>query len=136
MNKQEIKQNAEFLWNVLNSKEKKSQEEALASFVAYLGKRGELRYWRKVTAAFLREYYQKNGIIEAKIVASEKLPGEEISKISHWLASYLKSDRLDVQQAVKKDLGQGIRIELNGDTLIDLSVRGQVERLRSTMGSE
>ena len=75
--------------------------------------------------------YDFKGIVTANVISAKSLDDEQIQKIKSNLVDKIGKTIL-LKQAVDNELIGGFIIRIK-DTIIDLSVKGQLERLRARM---
>jgi len=99
------------------------------NLLALMVRRGRFEMLPGVIREFMRLYRLREGIVEATVTSASALDAAEIEALQARLET-LTSRRIELQQAVDPDLLGGIQVRF-GDQLIDGSVRGRLERLRS-----
>jgi len=107
----------------------------LLNLLLLLMRRRRLAYLDRVAADFRRLYNRRAGIVEATATSATPLPEDEVAKLRDRIAAVVGSGRrIDLQLAVDPGLLGGVTVRL-GDTLIDGSVRGRLERLRGQLAA-
>jgi F-type H+-transporting ATPase subunit delta len=84
-------------------------------------------------AEFRRLYNRRAGIVEATATSAVELGADEISALRERLAQ-LTTGTIELHTRVDPSLLGGVQVRL-GDQLIDGSVRGRLERLRSQLAA-
>jgi F-type H+-transporting ATPase subunit delta len=107
----------------------------LVNLLLLLVRRRRLNLAAGVAADFRRLYNRREGIVEATATSAAPLADDEIRALRERIGELAGSGRkVDLQLAVDPSLLGGISVRL-GDTLIDGSVRGRLERLRSQLAA-
>jgi len=84
---------------------------------------------------FRRLYNRRAGIVEATATSAAPLSDDEVAALRERIAGLAgEGRRIDLQLNVDPRLLGGITVRL-GDTLIDGSVRGRLERLRAQLAA-
>ena len=107
----------------------------LRNLLLLLMRRRRLAHVGGVAADFRRLYNRRAGIVEATATSAAPLTADEVSALRERIAGIAGAGRqVDLQLAVDPLLLGGVTVRL-GDTLIDGSVRGRLERLRSQLAA-
>ena len=107
----------------------------LRNLLLLLMRRRRLAHAAGVAADFRRLYNRRAGIIEATATSAAPLADDEVRALRERIAGLAGAGRqVDLELAVDPSLLGGITVRL-GDTLIDGSVRGRLERLRSQLAA-
>jgi|SRR5215212_372646 len=107
----------------------------LRNLLLLLMRRRRLSLVARVAADFRRLYNRRAGIVEATATSATPLPDDEVARLRDRISTVVGSDRqIDLRLAVDPRLLGGITVRL-GDTLIDGSVRGRLERLRGQLAA-
>jgi F-type H+-transporting ATPase subunit delta len=99
-----------------------------------LTERGRIERLPDVAREFRRLHALREGIVEATITSAAPLTTDELDQLRDRLATMTGSGRVEVSVAVDPELLGGVQVRL-GDRLIDGSVRGRLERLRTKLAS-
>lgn len=99
------------------------------NLLALMVRRGRFEIMPGVIREFLRLYRRREGIVEATVISAAELDGDEIAALHERLEAVTDS-RIELQQLVDPELLGGLQVRV-GDRLIDGSVRGRLERLRT-----
>jgi F-type H+-transporting ATPase subunit delta len=86
-----------------------------------------------IAREFRRIYNRKQGIVEATATSAAKLDDRELAALRQRLEQ-MTGGRVELEIRVDPDLLGGVQVRL-GDLLIDGSVRGRLERLRSRLAA-
>lgn len=107
----------------------------LRNLLLLLMRRRRLGYVDRVAADFRRLYNRRAGIVEATATSAAPLDDAEVEALRARIAKLVGADRqIELQVAVDPGLLGGVTVRL-GDTLIDGSVRGRLERLRGQLAA-
>jgi F-type H+-transporting ATPase subunit delta len=107
----------------------------LRNLLLLLMRRRRLAHASGVAADFRRLYNRRTGIIEATATSAAPLTDGEVRALRERIAGIAGADKqVDLQVAVDPSLLGGVIVRL-GDTLIDGSVRGRLERLRGQLAA-
>lgn len=87
----------------------------------------------RIAREFRRLYNQRAGIVEASATSAAELDTAEMSALRGRLEE-MTGGRVDLQTHVDPSLLGGVQVRL-GDQLIDGSVRGRLERLRTRLAA-
>jgi F-type H+-transporting ATPase subunit delta len=103
------------------------------NLLALMVRRGRFELLPGVIREFTRLYRRREGIVEATVTSAQALDADEVKALHERLVS-LTGARIELQQAVDPELLGGLQVRV-GDRLIDGSVRGRLERMRSEFTS-
>jgi F-type H+-transporting ATPase subunit delta len=103
------------------------------NLVLLLVERGRIELLPAVAREFKRLRDQREGIVEAQVTSATPLSDEDIAALRDRIAD-MTGGRAELAVQVDPALLGGVTIRL-GDRLIDGSVRGRLERLRSRLAS-
>jgi F-type H+-transporting ATPase subunit delta len=95
--------------------------------------RGRIERLPEVAREFRRLNRLREGITQAAITSAAPLTEAEVAALTAQLSG-MTGGRVDVTLSVDPDLLGGVQVRL-GDRLIDGSVRGRLERLRSKLAT-
>jgi F-type H+-transporting ATPase subunit delta len=96
---------------------------------ALMVRRGRFETLPDVIREFTRLHRLREGIVEATVTTAAALDTTEIKALQERLVD-LTGRKIELQQHVDPELLGGIQVRV-GDQLIDGSVRGRLERMRS-----
>jgi F-type H+-transporting ATPase subunit delta len=104
------------------------------NFLHILADRDRLTHVPQIAEAFRNLVNDKRGIITAEVTTAIPLDAELERLVAHRLGNYLQHDpqRVAIRARVDPSIIGGVVARV-GDTLIDDSVRGRLERLRRTL---
>ena len=106
---------------------------AQRNMLALLVRRGRFELLPMVSAEFRRLYRRREGIVEAVVTSAAPLDASEVTALAERLA-VTAGARVELSQRVDASLIGGLQVRL-GDRLIDGSVRGRLERLRTRLSA-
>ena len=84
-----------------------------------------------VAATYQRLLNARRGIVEAQVTSAEPLSVPETEAVRRWVADYTRKT-VNLTVGVDAALIGGLTVRV-GDTLLDASVRGRLERLRNQL---
>jgi F-type H+-transporting ATPase subunit delta len=99
------------------------------NLLALMVRRGRFEQLPAVIREFTRLYNQREGIVEATVTAAAELDDDELAALNERLVA-MTGATIELSQVVDPGLLGGVQVRV-GDRLIDGSVRGRLERLRS-----
>jgi F-type H+-transporting ATPase subunit delta len=105
----------------------------MTNLIALLLRRRRLDRLPAVATEFRRLYNRRAGIVEATATSAVELDADEISALRERLGQ-LATGNIELLTRVDPSLLGGVQVRL-GDQLIDGSVRGRLERLRSQLAA-
>lgn len=103
------------------------------NLVLLLVRRGRIELLPSVAREFRRLYERREGIVQATVTSAAPLSSAEVAALSERLAG-MTGGRVEITVAVDPAILGGVTVRL-GDRLIDGSVRGRLERLRTRLAS-
>jgi ATP synthase F1 delta subunit len=103
------------------------------NLLALLVRRGRFEQLPAVIREFTRLYREREGIVEAHVTASTTLDDSELEALRARLQT-MTGKRIELQQTTDPELLGGIQVRV-GDQLIDGSVKGRLERLRTDLAN-
>ena len=103
----------------------------VANLVRLLMKRGRLEILPLVASEYQRLLNRRRGIVEATVTSASPLDAAETDAIRARIKTMAGSE-VDLRTAVDPALIGGLTVRV-GDTLLDGSVRGRLERLREQL---
>ncbi|CAG0977000.1 F-type H+-transporting ATPase subunit delta [Methylophilaceae bacterium] len=111
----------------------KKLDEAGTNLVRLLGEYGRLALLPDVARAFEELKAEDEGVLEAEITAAAKPSDSEVKALVKRLESKF-GKKIEASVKVDPEIIGGIKIVI-GDTVIDASVRGQLQELAYTLKS-
>lgn len=103
------------------------------NLLALLVRRGRFDQLTAVVREFGRLHARREGIVEADVTSAVALEPDELPVLRERLVAMTGRD-VRMRLAVDPMLLGGVQVRI-GDTLIDGSVRGRLERLRATLST-
>ena len=108
-------------------------ESVQRNLLALLVRRGRFEQLPAVIREFSRLYREREGIVEATVTASTALDESELEALRARLQT-MTGKRIELHQTTDPQLLGGIQVRV-GDQLIDGSVKGRLERLRTDLAN-
>jgi F-type H+-transporting ATPase subunit delta len=103
------------------------------NLVLLLVRRGRIELLPEVAAQLRRLYDQRQGIVKATVTSASPLTDADVSALRDRLAG-MTGGRVDISLQVDPDILGGVMVRV-GDRLIDGSIRGRLERLRTRLAA-
>jgi len=104
---------------------------AQRNLLALLVRRGRFDQLPAVIREFTRLYREREGIVEATVTSAASLDTAELDALRKRLET-MTGKHIKLRQTVDPELLGGLQVHV-GDQLIDGSVKGRLERLRSDL---
>jgi len=111
----------------------KNLDAAGVNLIKLLGEYGRLALLPEVAAAFEELKAEDEGVLEAEITAAAKPADSAVKDLVKRLESKF-GKKIEVSVKIDPELIGGVKIVI-GDTVIDASVRGQLQELAYTLKS-
>ena len=99
------------------------------NLLALMIRRGRFELLPAVIREFWRLYRSREGIVEATVTSAVELGPDELEALQERLVA-ITGERIELQPEIDPELLGGVQVRV-GDRLIDGSVRGRLERLRT-----
>ena len=111
-----------------------AQPEQMRNLLHILAERDRLGDFTQIALAFGELVNQERGVLAAEITTAVPLDAELAQAVAERLGRFLRHDptRLTIDRRVDPSIIGGVVARI-GDTIIDDSVRGRIERLRHTL---
>ena len=110
---------------------KKHVSASVANLVRLLAQRGRLEMLPLIAAQFQRLLNRERGIVEATVTSARSIDAAETEALTARIQTMTGAD-VDLTSVVDPELIGGLTVRV-GDTLLDASVRGRLERLREQL---
>jgi F-type H+-transporting ATPase subunit delta len=105
----------------------------MASLLNLLLRRRRIELLPRIAQEFRRQYNVREGIVEATATSAAELDTNELAALRTRLEQ-MTGGKVELTTSVDPSLLGGVQVRL-GDTLIDGSVRGRLERLRNRLAA-
>jgi F-type H+-transporting ATPase subunit delta len=132
-----LKQYTISLYESLKDKKKIDQiDQRIFNFVKILKKNNHLKLKNKIILEFEKYWKEKNGIFDVLIKTTKPLEKTQKEKLTNWIiarGSQLvnkKIKEIEIKEKIDKNLINGMILKI-GDSIIDSSVKKQLEKLRA-----
>jgi F-type H+-transporting ATPase subunit delta len=103
----------------------------VVNLVLLLSERGRMDSLPAVSAEYRRLLHRERGIVDARVTSAAPMDPADLEALRVKVEG-MTGRRVDVTAAVDPSLIGGLTVRV-GDTLIDASVRGRLERLRERL---
>jgi F-type H+-transporting ATPase subunit delta len=132
-----LKQYTISLYESLKDKKKIDQiDQRIFNFVKILKKNNHLKLKNKIILEFEKYWKEKNGIFDVLIKTTKPLEKTQKENLTNWIitrGSQLvnkKIKEIEIKEKIDKNLINGMILKI-GDSIIDSSVKKQLEKLRA-----
>ncbi|HEX5240975.1 MAG TPA: F0F1 ATP synthase subunit delta [Candidatus Limnocylindrales bacterium] len=105
--------------------------EGVTRLAGLLAERGRIDRLPDVAAEYQRLLDAARGIVEARVTSAAPLSADESAAVQAWVGKRTGKD-VTLTTSVDEALIGGLTVRV-GDTLLDASVRGRLERLRTQL---
>lgn len=105
--------------------------EGVVKLVALLAHKGRIDRLAGVSAEYRRLLDRRRGVVEARVTSAAPLTTDETERVRDWVTR-LTGQVVELNIDVDEALIGGLTVRV-GDTLLDASVRGRLERLRNQL---
>jgi F-type H+-transporting ATPase subunit delta len=105
--------------------------EGVLRLAALLAERARIEQLPGVATEYRRLLDAERGIVEARVTSAAPLTPDETEAVTAWVAK-TTGKKVDLSASVDESLIGGLTVRV-GDTLMDASVRGRLERLRTEL---
>jgi len=105
--------------------------EGLIKLAGLLAQRGRIDRLPAVEAEYRRLLDRERGVVEARVTSAAALTADETKAVQAWVAR-TTGKTVNLAATVDESLIGGLTVRV-GDTLLDASVRGRLERLRTEL---
>ena len=121
-----VRQYAETLYDALKDSSAKEQKEIITRFLLAVRKNGDSPRMELVLRAFEKKYLKDNGLSVVDIEMAGAVPESVKKEIKSIFAGNFVLSEKEIPE-----LFGGVRITVNGELLIDASVKRQIKRVFS-----
>ena len=105
--------------------------EGVARLAALLATRTRVEQLPAITAEYRRMLDRERGIVEARVTSAVPLTPDQTAAVRTWVRRTTSSE-VNLVATVDDSLIGGLTVRV-GDTLLDASVKGRLERLRTEL---
>ena len=105
--------------------------EGVVKLAALLAQKGRIERLPAVAAEYRRLLDRRRGVVVARVTSATPLTADETDRVRDW-ATRFTGQTVDLRAGVDEGLIGGLTVRV-GDTLLDASVRGRLERLRNQL---
>lgn len=124
------KQYAVSLYESTKGVDKLKSEQRVGSFVEILKKNNDLSLAAKIIEQYYKHYRKEKNISKIEIASNDKLSSETLNKIIQKF-----NKQIEIEEKIDKSLIGGVVIKIDGNILIDGSVKRKLEDLRAVLSS-
>jgi len=126
------KQYAQVLYELTRGKSEGEAGVVIEKFAGELARNKQLSLVQKIIENFEKIYNQENGILEAKVESAFELGENEIEKVKKYLLEKYKVEEIVLENKINSEVKGGVIIK-TGDEILDLSVAGNLNRLKKEL---
>jgi F-type H+-transporting ATPase subunit delta len=105
--------------------------DGVVKLAALLARKGRIERLPAVAAEYRRLLDRRRGVVEARVTSAAALSADEAEGVRDWITR-LTGQTVALAIDVDEGLIGGLTVRV-GDTLLDASVRGRLERLRNQL---
>ena len=128
-----IKQYAQSLYEVLAEIESEADVKvALNNFVKLLSVRRSLNKAGKIIAEFEKIWNREQGIVEGELTSARELSAEIVKLLNCQIVKLLGAKEVNLKNQIDKNILGGFIVKV-GDTIIDGSVKNQLQSLKNSL---
>lgn len=124
-----VTQYAESLHQTLSETKPADTDKVISNFIRILNTNGDLHYYEAIIGAYEKIDREMKGIKQVEITTAHEV--QINSEIVKSLNTVLGSD-IELKKSVDESLIGGVVVRIE-DTLIDASVRGQLNKLKNNL---
>ena len=125
-----IKQYAQSLYEVVSQTE--NVDIAIKNFIKVLIKKNQLGKAEKIIDEFVKIWNLEQGVLEGDIVSARELKDETTELLNGKIVKLLGAKEVNLKNRIDKNIFGGFIARL-GDTVIDGSVKSQLQSLRNKL---
>ena len=118
------KQYASSLISALHGKAVKEQGQAIKRFLGILAKNGDAQKRNQILSEVKREYFKKNDIHKVDVQSAVKLSDSLKKDLEEALGK-----KIILDENIKPELIGGIKILIDDETLIDATIKTQLDKM-------
>ncbi len=107
--------------------------EGVMKLAALLAQKGRIDRLPDVAAEYRRLLDRQRGVVEARVTTAAALSAAETERVRDWITR-LTGQTVELDVTIDDGLIGGLTVRV-GDTLLDASVRGRLERLRNQLAT-
>ncbi|MFC1637971.1 ATP synthase F1 subunit delta [Patescibacteria group bacterium] len=126
------KQYAQVLYDLTRGKSQDEADAVVSNFAEKLRKDRNLKMFERIVVRFEAIYNQENGVINVKVTSARELTEDQIEKVTEFVKSKYEAKEVVVENIADADVIGGVVIKV-GDDVIDSSVGGRIEKLKSDL---
>ncbi|MFH1326237.1 MAG: ATP synthase F1 subunit delta [Candidatus Falkowbacteria bacterium] len=126
------KQYAQSLYEVVSTAEDGDVQVVMKNFVKVLIEKNKLGKAEKIIQEFEKIWNREQGIIEGELTSARELGDEIIVLLNCYIVKLLGVDKVKLENKIDKNILGGFVARL-GDTVIDSSLKSQLQSLKSKL---
>lgn len=122
-------QYAEALYDSVHQTDKKDHDKVMDNFVKVLAQNNDLSKYDEIAEAYRVLEMKEKGISQAEVTVAHEM------EINHGIIDQLNkitNSKLDIKQKIDSGIVGGVIVRVE-DTLIDASVKGQLDKLNKSL---
>lgn len=122
---------AEALYGAIHETDPKDHDKLLDNFVKILNEQGDIGKYPEIEKAFAAIERREGGTVNVRVTTAHETKDAE-ALLKHL--NIVAGKKISAEHSVDRNLIGGMVIRA-GDTLIDASVSGEIERLKQAIGT-
>ncbi|KZK74880.1 MAG: F0F1 ATP synthase subunit delta [Pelodictyon luteolum] len=103
-------------------------------FLSLIARKKRAGILRGIASEFKVLLDEKNGVVNVDVTSATELSGEQAKELANGLAAYT-GKKIRARMALDAELIGGVSVKI-GDTILDGSIRHQLQLLRRTLSNE
>ncbi|MFC1608995.1 ATP synthase F1 subunit delta [Patescibacteria group bacterium] len=126
------RQYAQVLYDLTRDKSQDEVDAVVLNFAEKLKKDRKLKMFERIVEKFENIYNQENGVINVKVTSARELTEDQVEKVTEFVKGKYEAKEVVVENVADADIIGGVVVKV-GDDVIDSSVGGRIEKLKSDL---